>query len=405
MSAPDPNPTSSPGDAPAMAPADRGLPSVNRVTSVQTRISRALAFTLMAGLGGSLLLWYYSGAATRNARFDQAAKAAVRSRASGDSTLPPLGHVETPRTAASMSVPTSLVSEPPAPSESMAAGAAPAMGGATASSASPPTPTPAETALSRRLSGAVFAPSSSLSSSSSAPGAPMAEPTLPTSVSVNGSTSPGALGDLLKPSVLPAAQARVLPTRELLLPKGAFLDCTLETAIDSTLPGLVTCVTATDTFSADGRVVLLERGTKLIGETRSEVSRGAARLFVLWSEARTPTGVVVELASPATDALGRAGLSGEVERHFWARFGSAILISVIDGAIQAGVEASRSSGSSSVVVSPSGAQGVMTEVLKETAALAPSIRIAQGSPVQVLVARDLDFRSVYVLERVDAPAR
>jgi type IV secretion system protein VirB10 len=93
-----------------------------------------------------------------------------------------------------------------------------------------------------------------------------------------------------------------------------------------------------------------------------------------------------------------------VERHFWARFGSAILISVIDGVIQAGVEASRSSGSSTVVVSPSSAQGVMTEVLKETASLAPSIRIQQGSPVQVLVARDLDFRSVYALERVRPPA-
>ena len=37
----------------------------------------------------------------------------------------------------------------------------------------------------------------------------------------------------------------------LLLPKGAFLDCTLETAIDSTLPGMTTCVMATDAFGVD----------------------------------------------------------------------------------------------------------------------------------------------------------
>ena len=91
----------------------------------------------------------------------------------------------------------------------------------------------------------------------------------------------------------------MLPTQRLLLPKGAFLDCTLETAIDSTLPGMTTCVLATDTFSADGTVVLLERGTKLVGETRGQVRQGAARLFVLWTEARTPRGVVVPLASPA----------------------------------------------------------------------------------------------------------
>jgi type IV secretory pathway VirB10-like protein len=61
-----------------------------------------------------------------------------------------------------------------------------------------------------------------------------------------------------------------------------FIDCTLETEIDSTLSGMTTCITATDTFSADGTVVLLERGTKLVGETRSEVRHGAPRIFVLW---------------------------------------------------------------------------------------------------------------------------
>ena len=102
----------------------------------------------------------------------------------------------------------------------------------------------------------------------------------------------------------------MLPTQRLLLPKGAFIDCTLETAIDSTLPGLTTCVTATDTFSADGTVVLLERGTKLVGETRGQVQQGTARVFVLWTEARTPTGVVVPLDSPGADELGRSGLAG-----------------------------------------------------------------------------------------------
>ena len=73
---------------------------------------------------------------------------------------------------------------------------------------------------------------------------------------------------------------------------------------------MTTCVMATDAFGVDGKVVLLERGTKLIGETRGQVQQGSARVFVLWTEARTPAGVVVPLASPGADELGRSGLPG-----------------------------------------------------------------------------------------------
>src|SRR6516225_710155 len=195
-------------------------------------------------------------------------------------------------------------------------------------------------------------------------------------------------------------QSRLLPTKRILLPKGAFIDCTLETAIDSTLPGMTTCVTAADVFGADGTVVLLERGSKLVGETRGQVQQGQARVFVVWSEARTPTGVIVPVDAPGTDELGRAGLTGDVERHFWERFGAAMLISVVNGAVQAGVQAANHSGGA-VVYAPTTSQDVMTEVLRSTVNIAPTVIKHNGDRIQVLVARDLDFRSVYELR---APA-
>jgi type IV secretion system protein VirB10 len=204
---------------------------------------------------------------------------------------------------------------------------------------------------------------------------------------------------LLEPTSTPAALAKVLPTQQLLLAKGSFLDCTLETAIDSSLPGMTTCVTATDTFGVDGSVVLLERGTKLVGETRGQVQQGTTRVYVLWTEARTPTGVVVPLASPGTDELGRSGLQGEVNRHFWERFGAAILVSVIDGAVQAAAQ-DTGSGDDTVVVSPSTSRDVMTEVLRSTINIRPTVTKRNGDRIAVLVARDLDFRSVYELHPV-----
>jgi len=203
------------------------------------------------------------------------------------------------------------------------------------------------------------------------------------------------LNALLKPGLTQPVEAKVLPTQRLLLPKGAFLDCTLETAIDSSLPGMTTCVLATDSFGADGSVVLLERGTKLVGETRGQVRQATARIFVLWSEARTPTGVIVPLASAGTDELGRSGLAGEVDRHFWDRFGAAILVSVIDGGVQAAAQSTNNGGT--VIFNPSAPRDVMTEVLKSTIDIPPTVAKANGDRIQVLVARDLDFRSVYEL--------
>ena len=216
-------------------------------------------------------------------------------------------------------------------------------------------------------------------------------------------SDPGELSALLRPSVAAAVRAQVLPAQRLLLPKGAFIDCTLETAIDSTLPGMTTCVMATDAFGVDGNVVLLERGTKLIGETRGQVQQGAARVFVLWTEARTPTGVIVPLASPGADELGRAGLPGEVNSHFWERFGAAMLVSVIDGAVRQPCS-HHATAAAPWSSSPAASQGVLTEVLKGTVNIPPTVVKQNGDRIQVLVARDLDFRSVYELRSV-APGR
>jgi type IV secretion system protein VirB10 len=207
------------------------------------------------------------------------------------------------------------------------------------------------------------------------------------------------LSALLRSEPTDAVHASVLASQRLLLPKGAFIDCTLETAIDSTLPGMTTCVTATDTFGVDGKVVLLERGTKLVGETRGQVQQGSARVFVIWTQARTPTGVVVPLESPSTDALGRSGLPGEVNRHFWDRFGAAILISTIDGAVQAAVESGARTGGTTII-NPASVQDVTTETLKSTVNIPPTIIKRNGDRIEILVAHDVDFSGVYELRAV-----
>jgi type IV secretion system protein VirB10 len=377
---------------------DRGTTLVDRAASVQSRLSNWLALSLMIVLGLGSLTWYYARTLSRQGRARQAIQGQAAAHAEGDAALPSLGRIEPPAPASPVEPPEGVdptlspdrISLPLAPPPDL-----------TASSAgspypTPPQPTPEELARQRRLSGAVF-------SNGAAPAAlPVMDPSqAPATPSATGpapvAPTAAELSGLLRTSAATAVHAEVLPERRLLLPKGSFIDCTLETAVDSTLPGMTTCVMATDAFGADGKVVLLERGTKLIGETRGQLQLGQARIFVLWTEARTPMGVVVPLASPGTDELGRSGLSGETNRHFWQRFGAALLISIIDGVAE--TAASRN-GNGAVIVDPSASQGVTTEALKGTINIPPTLTKRNGDRIQVLVARDLDFRSVYELRSV-----
>jgi type IV secretion system protein VirB10 len=391
------------GDHVETVAGERGIASIHRTRSLQSRVSNLLAAGLMSVLALGFLAWYYTQTFARQSRAEATQTSKAKQQTQGEMALPPLGRVDP-------LVVEKVLRPPPNPpplstfgldhfdqKEVVPYAASPGYSPA-------PAATPAQPPIDRRLSGPVFVTASRNAAS------PGGQSTLDPAHAGEGSgfrtevplatgSGSGALAELLEPTATPAVQAKVLATQRLLLPKGAFLDCTLETAIDSSLSGMTTCVTATDTFGADGSVVLLERGTKLVGETRGDVRQGSARLYVLWTEARTPEGVVVPLASPGTDEQGRAGLPGEVNRHFWERFGAAILVSVIDGAVQAAVQRS-SNGDGTVIVNPSTSRDIMTEVLRSTINIPPTVTKQHGDRIAVLVARDLDFRSVYELRPV-----
>jgi type IV secretion system protein VirB10 len=381
--------------------------------ALQSRMSSLLAAGLMTSVGAGMLAWYYAEALSRPAAAHRRPDLSVRESPGEGMALPSfeppaagqrvtgLPHAPSPparmpdlaQSAALQSMATLPASPPLEPPLTRAPGGLPPGYGAPAQFS------PRQQAPDRRLSGEVFAQPRQVASPDSAPRGQDAgsfrDAGGPEEARATRSGSDG-LERLLHPSVLAATRAQLLPTQHLLLAKGSIIDCTLETAIDSTLPGMTTCITAIDTFSADGTVVLLGRGTKLIGETRGEVQEGQARVFVVWTEARTPAGVVVRLDSPGTDALGRSGLEGEVNRHFWQRFGAAALISTIDGAVQSEVQSSSRGGT--VVLDPTASEDVLTDILRSTVGIPPTIRVRNGARIQVLVARDIDFRPVYELD-------
>lgn len=169
--------------------------------------------------------------------------------------------------------------------------------------------------------------------------------------------------------------------------QGTFIAATLETAIDSDLPGYARAIVSQDVLSFDGSHVLIPRFSRLIGQYKSGLAAGQNRTYVMWTRLIRPDGVSVALASPGTDYAGQSGLSGEVESHFMERFGSATLLSVVGG-----LGALASSGTS-LLVSNSG-QSAASVAAQRDAQIPPTVRVAQGQPIRVFTARDLDFSPV-----------
>ena len=207
------------------------------------------------------------------------------------------------------------------------------------------------------------------------------------------SSSSTNLDTLRRASAIGQAQARPLPDRNFLITAGSFIPCVLQSAMDSSQPGYVSCIVPRNIYSDNGRVVLMEKGTKIVGEYQGGLNRGQYRLFVLWTRAVTPRGIAIDVASPATDALGRGGMDGRVDNFFWQRFGTALLFSLVEDAATVGSEAIGNSASNTTRV-PSDAAST---ILQQNSQIKPVLRKNQGEDVGITVAQDFDFSTVYGL--------
>lgn len=216
----------------------------------------------------------------------------------------------------------------------------------------------------------------------------------------SGRSSGGKLGGLLSSVSTPPTSAVMMPDRNLLLPKGTFIDCVLETKLDTTVPGMTSCVIPRDVYSANGRVLLIERGSKAIGEYKGAVENGLNRIFVLWTQIQTPKGVRVNIDSPATDALGGSGMAGEIDFHWWARFGNALLFTLIqDGFDFAMTKQTENNGGVNYYQnSEDGMNQIIQEAMRQSGNIPPTLTKNQGERVGIFVARDVDFSKVYQLK-------
>lgn len=213
----------------------------------------------------------------------------------------------------------------------------------------------------------------------------------------SGETNNGqqGLAARLNGSTFTAAVAQQRGNLDFLLGRSTGIQCGLLTRIVTIHPGITKCQVLNDVYSANGKVLLVEKGSIIHGEQQSALMQGQTRVFAAWTTLETPNGVTVNIDSLGADPLGGSGHPARVNNHFWQRIGGAVMISMIDDTINAYGRRNKGSSNVSFESTTESAQDIATEVLKNTIDIPPTGYVNQGERIMVYVARDVDFSHVY----------
>ena len=201
-----------------------------------------------------------------------------------------------------------------------------------------------------------------------------------------------------KPSIVAGGKAGpAIRLTYVMMPQ--LIPCALDTAMDSTLAGAISCHTTQDVLSPD-HVLLMPTGTVVMGTYKNDIKVGQNRLYAFSGNAITKEGIPVPLDSSVADSLGRAGIgppNADVDHHYMERFGAALLLSAVDAGVSLG-QAELSRGNTTNLNfgatgggGGNGISGLAQQILQSQINIPPTISVPPGAIVSIVVDHPVDF--------------
>ena len=190
---------------------------------------------------------------------------------------------------------------------------------------------------------------------------------------------------------------------DLYIPVDRYIPCSMMRRFVSDVGGHISCLIGEDVWSASNHVKLIPTGTVARGVYRTgALQHGRSRMFVLWTELRTPEPGSLQI--PLTDTqttgpLGEAGIAGWIDSHFWERFGNALMLSTVqDVAAAASDAAPGKDRNTDYTENTRAATAEMAKTtLENSISIPPTMYLNQGDVIGIMTGTDIDFSSVYKL--------
>ena len=104
----------------------------------------------------------------------------------------------------------------------------------------------------------------------------------------------------------------------------------IKNTIDSRMASPAVAVVERDLYGNDGRMVLIERGSILVGRAQTVTNTATEKVQIIWQRLQRPDGVIFKMTAASGDAMGRAGVLSHNDNRYGERFGAALLATVIE---------------------------------------------------------------------------
>lgn len=178
--------------------------------------------------------------------------------------------------------------------------------------------------------------------------------------------------------------------------------------ISSQIPGSAVAQVETNIYGAMGRVVLIPKGSKVIGFYQSNNKIGEYRLQIIWTRIITPQGNNIMLTdAKGADVKGYNGLIGEVHTRNFERYGIPLTLSTLSNGLLLAVNSLNQKGTIEQSKSEAGnlanayiqsqilsgmrqdVSSIIQKIVQEQIKIQPIITIKEGSRIFIAPTQDI----------------
>lgn len=225
------------------------------------------------------------------------------------------------------------------------------------------------------------------------------------------STKKGIVSHTMQKTAATQSTATSMGVLNFMIAQGKIIDAVLETSVNTDLTGMLRAIISRDVYAEAGDIVLIPKGSRLIGQYSFDNQPGQRRIDVTWNRIMLPHGVDIAVNSPGVDELGRQGLSAIVDNKIQdalistillagVSFGTAYSVSQIQEANQAITIVTDSDGKQKTIApllaqtisqAVSDVSNSIKNIINRYTNIKPTAYVDQGTLVKIFVNQDIFF--------------